>query len=239
MGPPANGVVQLDRKLGTGPGPGYHRNHDTRHTLAPNCTVREPPPQLRLAFNHRLPQPATPCRTTPRSARLWEAHDAQRRGTIGQGDEGTGIGASGARVRPMRGAHPLPGPRAGLVRGRRRRTTEELPVRGVRGAAYPGRPRGRSRRSTFPLTAVSWTPNARDSDTMASKNTRRLCSREVGFWAPRRDSRRVRYPRSRRLVTEVGDMQVAGGLAHCPLAAPVVAGGRGGVRVSRELLDRG
>ena len=38
-------------------------------------------------------------------------------------------------------------------------------MRRVRRAAYPRQPRGRSRRSTFPLTVVSWVLNARDSDT--------------------------------------------------------------------------
>ena len=39
-------------------------------------------------------------------------------------------------------------------------------------------------------------------------------------------------------VAEVGDMQVARRLAHGPLPATVVAGGRRGVRVARELLHR-
>lgn len=41
------------------------------------------------------------------------------------------------------------------------------------------------------------------------------------------------------LVAEVGDVQVARRLPHRPLAAPVVAGGRCGVGVAGELLDRG
>ncbi len=59
-------------------------------------------------------------------------------------------------------------------------------MRRVRGAACPSQPHGRSRRSTFPLTAVSWTLNARDSEIAASKNTRRFHSREVGRCGSRR-----------------------------------------------------
>jgi hypothetical protein len=40
------------------------------------------------------------------------------------------------------------------------------------------------------------------------------------------------------LVTEVGDMQVAGRLPHRPLAPPVVAGRRRRVGVPRKLLYR-
>ena len=34
----------------------------------------------------------------------------------------------------------------------------------------------------------------------------------------------VWFPAFRTLLVEVGDVEMAGGLAHCPLPAPVVAG---------------
>src|SRR5918995_1182241 len=62
--------------------------------------------------------------------------------------------------------------------------------------------------------------------------------REVGSLAPRRRFIGGCYPDFRRLIAEVGNVQVARRLSHRPLAATVVAGGRSGIGVSRELLDR-
>ena len=67
---------------------------------------------------------------------------------------------------------------------------------------------------------------------------------EVGLCASRRNLRRVRHPgfrcaSRRRLVAEVGDMEVACGLPHLPLPVPVVAGRGRWVEVASGLPGGG